>query len=209
MNSSLSEVCTTVAQLYSFCWIAGFRKLQKLAGPYPPNPPPPPMSEKHWWDREQKVTRNKIPHYTKVQSKALLEPLWDFGIISCSNQVAASKIALDWCNKNNSISKICIFTKSMSTKMNYIIQFGGVVRITCYIYMQAYIHTCNHTCADDISDCRRGGWGVSVCLGGGGCYIWGSTQWAFSPTTPLDSTFFEPFCTMWERFALPHPSLTS
>lgn len=36
---------------------------------------------------------------------------------------------------------------------------------------------------------------------------WRSTQWAFSPTTPLDSSLLEPFCTLWERFALSLGSL--
>lgn len=38
-------------------------------------------------------------------------------------------------------------------------------------------------------------------------YTWGSTQWDFSPATPLDSTFLEPFVPRRERFALSLPPI--
>lgn len=34
------------------------------------------------------------------------------------------------------------------------------------------------------------------------------TWWAFSPTTPLDSSLLEPFCTLWETPALFHSSFS-
>lgn len=61
--------------------------------------------------------------------------------------------------------------------------------------------TYTHACAHMQSYMH---WQPQTARGG---YTWGSTQWAFSPTTPLDSTFLEPFCTMWERFALSLPPI--
>lgn len=55
-----------------------------------------------------------------------------------------------------------------------------------------YTHTYTHTYSNNLS-----------LLGS----TWRYSHWAFSPTTALDSSLLEPFCTLWERFALSPSSL--